>query len=781
MKQLVEKHSTLEERKQLELETKQREKNQQLNSDKEDEMVCDTYKVYIDKLDESLTKKDKEIIDINITMNENKKEMDRFKNQLIELEKAHQQLLQGDNNTREITTQSDPSLLKEKVAHIKNLELSLGDAMDKIKSYETNQSSLMEQNKKLTKELEEAKEEAKKLSIEVEDAKRKRSETVKTIEEGEREGTTVDVNKESELSQEILVYQQKLKAANEEIQELLTTINEQKEMIESMNNELNQLRSNLERVNSENYNNQEILNNQIINLSQKLNNAKIENQNQKRTISELEQAAARISASNINAAAEEQFPMENQTIQQLKSKIEFLQNRIEALQNEKKSEEEASKNNIETAKARIAAMESLMIAYRNKIAESNKKALAAETQIQEQNQEIDRLYNEIDIAHCQLQSIERQVGRAMPSGVARRQGNGENSQEPLSGQYTIFANETLNSQTKPYPLNEETLIGKSQAYDKTVVNPELTTEENKNFDNSVDIMSSDTNVMIMKNNQLETDPLIRDCMNIFSTLDNMSLNFTPDFMIEKDADIENSVLNGSIIIDHPSYDNKYGVVSSSKNHEEINLEEENGKNVNENKENEKEEVTNSNTNEVTEGINKIEEIPAITEQNEIVVITTEEGNSKESKVEDEKEGIKQSDSIKIQNTNEEKINESESASEVSSSEEIIKTYSENRKSTLQPIAENELLTDTTLRISKQDDITNISTIDPSSESTHKIKKNRSILSVFGKRNKKSKKTYQKAESIISENSSGSNISQSTISGKKKKKGSSIKSFIITKS
>jgi len=597
MKQLVEKHSTPEERKQLELETKQREKNQKLNSDKEDEMVCDTYKVYIDKLDESLTKKDKEIIDFNIIMNENKKEIDRFKNQLIELEKAHEELLQGDNNSREITSHSDPSLLKEKVAHIKNLELSLGDAMDKIKSYETNQSSLMEQNKKLNKELEEAKEEARKLSIEVEDAKRKRSEIVKAIGKGEaeevkkdRKGSTLDVNKESELSQEILVYQQKLKAANEEIQELLTTINEQKEMIESMNNELNQLRSNLERINSENYNNQEILNNQIINLSQKLNSAKIENQNQKRTISELEQAAARISASNINAAAEEQFPMENQTIQQLKNKVEFLQNRIEALQNEKKSEEEASKNNIETAKARIAAMESLMIAYRNKIAESNKKALAAESQIQEQNQEIDRLYNEIGIAHSQLQSIERQVGRAMPSGVARRQGTGENSQEPLNGQNTIFTDETLNSQTKPsHPLNEETLIGKSRTfYDKTIVNPELT-EENKNFDNSVDIMSSDTNVMIMKNNQLETDPLIRDCMNIFSTLDNMSLNFTPDFMIEKDADLENSVLNGSIIIDHPSYDNKYGVVSSSKDHEEINFEEENVKNVNENKENEKEE------------------------------------------------------------------------------------------------------------------------------------------------------------------------------------------------
>ena len=121
--------------------------------------------------------------------------------------------------------------------------------------------------------------------------------------------------------------------------------------------------------------------NQIISLNQKLADAKLENHNKKRTISELEQAAARISACNINAAAnDEDFPMKDQAVQQLKGKIEFLQNRIEVLQKEKKSEKEASRNNIKIIKVRIAAMKNLMITYRNnKISESNKKALTAET------------------------------------------------------------------------------------------------------------------------------------------------------------------------------------------------------------------------------------------------------------------------------------------------------------------------------------------------------------------------------------------------------------------
>jgi len=568
MKQLVEKHSTEEEKKQMELEALEREHDRSVNNGKDiahrdNEIIGDTYKVFIDKLDESLTKKDREIVDMNITMNESKREIDEYKTKLMELEKAHHQLLQqGDNNNRGINNADNSLIIKEKMVQIKNLETLLNDAKDKLKIYETSQVSLEEQNEQLSQELQKVKEEAKKLAIAVEDAKR--SENVKVI---TKEITATD----PATSEEIYVYQQKLKAANEEIQELLVTINEQKEIIEKMTKELNQLRSELEKTTSESLNNQEILKNQIISLNQKLTDAKLENQNQKRTISELEQAAARISASNINAAAAgEQFPMDGQTIQQLKSKIEFLQNRIESLQNERKTEEEASKNNIETAKARIAAMENLMIAYRNKIAESNKRALAAETQIQEQNQEIDRLYNEIDIAHSQLQEIERQVGRAMPSSAIRKQRADEGLNEEQL-QYIDYANEEIN-QTQNYPTNEETLIVKSNRVEKTAPanNVSAVVQKSSNDKNSVDIMDDDANVMIMKNNQLESDSLIRDCMNIFSSLDDMSLNFTPDFMIEKDGDLENSILNGSIIIDHPSYDGKYGVISSSKDQIKLN-------------------------------------------------------------------------------------------------------------------------------------------------------------------------------------------------------------------
>jgi len=738
MKQLVEKHSTEEERKQLELEVEQREKDQLQNSENEEEIVDDIYKIYIDKLDESLTNKDKEISNMNQTMSENQKEMDTFKDQLVELEKAHQELIQVGNNAKKIT-QLDPSILEEKVSHIKNLEISLGDAKNKIKSFEKSQNSLMEQNKKLNDELEKAKEETRKLTVEVDDARR--SETVKVI----REITTYDAS-DSELSQGLYICQQKLKAANKEIQELLTTISEQKKTIEKMNNELSQLRSDLEKTNVENYNKQDLLNNQIINLNYKLNNAKIENQDQKKTILELEQAAARISANNINAAAEKQYPIESQTIQQYKDKIEFLQNRIESLQNEKRSEEEASRNNIDSAKARIVAMENLMIAYRNKIAESNKKALAAETQIQEQNQEIDRLYNEIDIAHSQLQEIERQVGRTIPSSVVRIQDVNESNQQPISSssnKFIDFINETF-SQIESNPLNEEISTGKFRGYNKTMANSDPI-KENKNIGIDADITNNDGDALIINNNQLENDPLIRDCMNIFSTLDNMNLNFTPDFIIEKDVD----------------------GVSSSKDFDNVKLEEEENKEINyENKETNKEDVIESNSNEAAEGVNKTKEI--------LATKTTLE-QLKKDKV--EKEKITHSDSIQLPNSNEEMNNKSESVLEISENKETNKICNEQGKSTLQPIAENELLTNTTLRTSNQDDIADISIIDPN-ESINTIRKNKSLISVFGKRNKKSKKTHHKTESIASEHSSISNISQATSNGKKKR--TSIINFLISK-
>jgi len=644
MKQLVEKHSTEEEKKQLELETKQREVTIPVKNQIENDVVGDTYKVFIDKLDESLTKKDREIVDMNITMNESKKEIDYYKNKLIELEKAHHELLQADSKeNREVK----PDLIEEKIAHIKNLELSLGDAMDKIKIYETSQASLKEQNQQLSQELEKAhhellhadgkengeiksglieekvahiknlelslkdamdkiksyetsqvslkeqnqqlsqelekahcelhlikekiahienlelslsdamnkiksyetsqaslKEQNQQLSQELEKAQKEVKNLVVTVDDTKHSGTAVTreitaVNPST--SEEILDYQQKLKAANEEIQTRFATINEQKEVINKLTMELNQLRGELEKTTTESFKSHEILKNQIINLNQKLADAKLENQNQKRTISELEQAAARISASNINAAAAGgDFPMKDQAVQQLKGKIEFLQNRIEVLQKEKKSEEEASKNNIETAKARIAAMENLMIAYRNKIAESNKKALTAETQIQEQSQEIDRLYSELDIAHSQLQEIERQVGRCMPSEAVRRRMVHEN----------------------PSAFYESPV---SQAQNQSF-NGEMFIKHNVNR-NSAEIMNDD--VVVTKNHQLETDPLVRDCMNIFSSLDDVNVSFNSDFMIEKDSDVGNNILNASII-EHSSFDSKSGIISSSKDQIKLN-------------------------------------------------------------------------------------------------------------------------------------------------------------------------------------------------------------------
>ena len=71
---------------------------------------------------------------MNITMKENKKEIDNYKNKLMELEKAHHELLQADGKENR---EDKPDLIEEKIAHIKNLELSFGDEINKIKIYET--------------------------------------------------------------------------------------------------------------------------------------------------------------------------------------------------------------------------------------------------------------------------------------------------------------------------------------------------------------------------------------------------------------------------------------------------------------------------------------------------------------------------------------------------------------------------------------------------------------------------------------------------------------------
>jgi len=829
MKQLVEKHSTEEEKKQLELETKQREENIPVKNQIENDVVGDTYKVFIDKLDESLTKKDREIVDMNITMNENKKEIDYYKNKLIELEKVHHELLQADGkDNREVkldlieekiahiknlelslgdamdkikvyeTSQAslkeqnqqlsqelekvhhellqadgkenrevkpdiieeknshiknlelslkdatdkiknyetsqgslkeqnqqlsqelekahrELHLMEEKIAHIENLELSLSDAMNKVKSYETSQASLKEQNQQLSQELEKAQEEMKKLIVAVEDAKR--SETAIT-----REITATDPS----TSEEILDYQQKLKAANEEVQTRYATINEQKEVIDKLTMELNQLRGELEKTTTENFKSHEILKDQIINLNQKLADAKLENQNQKRTISELEQAAARISASNINAAAAGgDFPMKDQAVQQLKGKIEFLQNRIEVLQKEKKSEEEASKNNIETAKARIAAMENLMIAYRNKIAESNKKALTAETQIQEQSQEIDRLYSELDIAHSQLQEIERQVGRCIPSEAVRRR----MIQENPSAFY-----ESPVSQIQNQSFNEEMFI-----------------KHNVNR-NSVEIMSD--NVVITKNHQLETDPLVRDCMNIFSSLDDVNVSFNSDFMMEKDSDVGNNILNASII-EHTSFDSKSGVISSSK--DQIKL---NEKDIKSKKDEATENVVNGN--EMTIGVNKIEEITLQPED-------ADNDKNKENKNQINHESQSENDN--------EHIIKPETITSAIEGKDIINA-NETVKSPLQPIMENKILSDDTL---KTDDIISAPSPPVLNENINGIKKNRSIIRVFKRRSRNSKKQtnspLNSENSILSspqisgkkKNSEHSTSTSSQVSGKKKKK------------
>ena len=98
MKQLVEKHSTEEEKNQLELETKQRETIYPIKNQIENDIIGDNLlKIHLiyqlgihwfhwcirwifnKVLDESLTKKEREIVDMNITMKENKKEIDNYK------------------------------------------------------------------------------------------------------------------------------------------------------------------------------------------------------------------------------------------------------------------------------------------------------------------------------------------------------------------------------------------------------------------------------------------------------------------------------------------------------------------------------------------------------------------------------------------------------------------------------------------------------------------------------------------------------------------------------
>jgi hypothetical protein len=486
-----------------------------------------------------------------------------------------------------------------------------------------------------------------------------------------------------------------------------------------------------------------------------------------------------------------------------------------------------------------------MIAYRNKISESNKKVLAAETQIQEQSQEIDRLYNEIDIAHGQLQEIERQVGRAMPSNAVRRQQRIGNTSELETSRFIDFANETINQTfNQTYPNNDKTMINNESIITMG------STEKNKNNDNNVEIMNNENNDEISQQH-LENDPLVRDCMNIFSTLDDMSLSFTPDFMIEKDGDLKNNILNDSLINDQPSFEGKSGNISTSSiKKDPVSLEggnkiEDEGKgkdkiesntNVNTNISTDnkvessvqiiapvpisapvpvqssvitqtqtqtqtqeqasksmiatippppvsnieiiKEEVTENVTNDVTEGVNKIEEIPS-SQENTPIIIKKEGEEEGEEKIKITHTGSAKSLSEK----DGEKSNDSEYITDESDKEnEIIKAYSENRKSALQPISENELLTDTTLKTIKQDDVTNISSIESVDENTHRIRKNRSLLSVFGKRNKKGKSTHRKNGSIASEHSSilnDSPSSQSVSNGKKKKKASSIVSFLMT--
>ena len=153
----------------------------------------------------------------------------------------------------------------------------------------------------------------------------------------------------------------------------------------------------------------------------------------------------------------------------------------------------------------------------------------------------------------------------------------------------------------------------------------------------------------------------------------------------------------------------------------------------------------------------------------------DEGNTSKQvvkeEVQEEISQVSQSNTTKTVSEKEDKPNTEPSTVTDSDVEvEIVKNTNENRKSTLQPIAENELLTDITLKSIKQDDVTNVS-IDPYDESTHRIRKNRSLMNVL-KRNKKGKKTHQKTGSIASESSSvitSSTVSQSGASGKKKKK------------
>ena len=151
-----------------------------------------------------------------------------------------------------------------------------------------------------------------------------------------------------------------------------------------------------------------------------------------------------------------------------------------------------------------------------------------------------------------------------------------------------------------------------------------------------------------------------------------------------------------------------------------------------------------NSNEVTIGVNKIEEIP----------LQPEDAVDKDKN----KENQSQISHKSLSENNNEHVTNPEIVSSAVESEEIINA-SESVRSPLQPITENKILSDVTL---KADDIISPPSPPVLNENINGIKKNRSIIRVFKRRSRNGKK--QMNSPLNSENST---LNSSQISGKKK--------------